>query len=111
MTDRVRKLYSSGAGRVVRRILLPRQVSYMATTKLERAGVGFDIGRPSGSIILEVRLHHDTISTLKGVQVSFELLNGITLERAKKILDVLNENVIGILATTASDEKTEAASG
>ena len=48
---------------------------------------------------------------LRGVQVRFELLNGITLEQAKKILDVLNENVIGVLVTTASDEKTEVASG
>jgi len=87
----------------------------MATTKIERAGVGFGIGRQGGSTVVEVRPHHDTISALRGVQVGFELLNGITLEKAKKILDVLNENVIGVFVTTASDErsdgKTEAASG
>jgi hypothetical protein len=91
----------------------------MATTKIERAGVGFGIGRQGGSIVIEVRLHHDTISALRGVQVGFELLNGITLEQAKKILDVLNENVIGVLVAAASDDKTndktsdktEAASG
>ncbi len=54
----------------------------MATTKVERAGVGF--GRHAGSIIVEVRTHHDTISTLRGVQVGFELLNGITLEQAEE---------------------------
>ncbi len=83
----------------------------MATTKIERAGVGFGIGRQSGSIVIEVRPHHDTISALRGVQVSFELLNGTTLEQAKKILDVLNETVIGVLVTTASADKTEAAAG
>jgi len=83
----------------------------MATTKVERAGVGFGIGRQSGSITLEVRPYHDTISALRGVQVGVELLNRTTLEQAKKVLDVLNENVIGMLATTASDDKTEAASG
>ncbi|MGD0792608.1 MAG: hypothetical protein ABR920_12640 [Terriglobales bacterium] len=87
----------------------------MTTTKIERAGVGFGIGRKGGPIVVEVRPHHDTISALRGVQVGFELLNGITLEQAKKILDVLNENVIGVLVTTASDykkeDKTEAASG
>jgi hypothetical protein len=83
----------------------------MATSKIERAGIGFGIGRQTGSIILEVRPHHDTISALRGVQVGFELLNGITSEQAKKILDVLNENVIGVFVTTASDDKTEAASG
>jgi hypothetical protein len=81
----------------------------MATTKIERASIGFGIGRQAGSIIVEVRPHHDTISALRGVQVGFELLNGITLEQAKKILDVLNENVIGVLVTTASGDKTEGA--
>ncbi len=83
----------------------------MATTKVEKAGVSFSIGRQPGPIVVEVHTHHDTVSALRGVQVGFELLNGITLERAKKILDVLNENVIGMLVTTASDGKTEAASG
>ncbi|MGD1213646.1 MAG: hypothetical protein ABR861_01500 [Terriglobales bacterium] len=83
----------------------------MATTKIERAGVCFGIGRQGGSIVVDVRPHHDTISALRGVQVGFELLNGIPLEQAKKILDVLNENVIGVFVTTASGDKTEAAAG
>ncbi|MGA2359485.1 MAG: hypothetical protein ABSF66_10815 [Terriglobales bacterium] len=83
----------------------------MTTTKIEKAGVCFGIGRQDGSIVIEVRPHHDTISALRGVQVGFELLNGIAIGQAKKILDVLNENVIGVSVTTASDDKTEAASG
>ena len=83
----------------------------MTTNKIEKASVVFGIGRLGGAIILEVRPHHDTISTFRGAQVGFELLNGITLDQAKKIVDVLNENVIGVLVTTASDDKTEAASG
>ena len=79
----------------------------MAATKIQKAGVGFGIGRQGGSIVVEVRPHHDTISALRGVQVGFELLNGITLEQAKKIVDVLNENVIGVSVTTAADEKTD----
>ncbi len=78
----------------------------MKTTKIERVSVGFGIGRIGGSIIVDVRPHHDTISTFRGVQVGFELLNGITIEHAKKILDVLNENVTGVFVTTASDDKT-----
>ena len=87
----------------------------MAATKIQKAGVGFGIGRQGGSMIVEVRPHHDTISALRGVQVGFELLNGITLEQAKKIVDALSENVIGLSVTTAADEKTadksKAASG
>ena len=83
----------------------------MATTKIERAGVGFGIGRQGGPIVIEARLHHDTISEFRGVQIGFELLNGVTLGHARRILGVLNENVVGVVVTTALDVKTEAASG
>ena len=91
----------------------------MATTKGEKAGVGFGISQQGGPIVIEVRPHHDTISALKGVQLGFELLNGITREQAKKILDVLNENVVGVRITSASevdpdaktDNKRQGASG
>ena len=78
---------------------------------IEKAGISFSISRPGGPIIIELRLHHDTISALRGVQVGFELLNGISLEQAKKLLEVLNENVIGVLVTAKSDNKTQAALG
>lgn len=97
----------------------------MATTKIERAGVCFGLGRAARSTTIEVRPYHDTISALRGVQLSFELLNGITPEQAKKILGFLNENVIGVAVTTAAasdtkgdvptpdnaEDKAEAASG
>jgi hypothetical protein len=82
-----------------------------ATTKTERAGVGFSIGRQGGSMVLEIRPHHDIVGALRGVQVSFELLNGISPEQAKSILEVLNENVIGILVTSAAENKTAGAAG
>jgi hypothetical protein len=81
----------------------------MAADKLEKAGVSFGIRNQGGAITVEVRPNHDTIAALRGVQVSFELLNGISLAQAKKLLDVLNENVIGLLVTTALDDKTKAA--
>jgi hypothetical protein len=83
----------------------------MATAKIEKAGISFAINRQAGPSVIEVRPHHDTISAFKGAQVAFELLNGITLDQAKKILDVLNENVVGVVVTTAVDAKSEAASG
>ena len=81
----------------------------MATTKIEKAGVCFGVGRPKGPITIEVRLNHDTIPALRGVQVSFELLNGITLAQAKKLLDVLNENMVGVVVTTSTGDQTKAA--
>ena len=83
----------------------------MATNKVERASVSFGIGRQSGGGIIEVRPNHDTISVLRGTQVGFELLNGITDERARKILDVLNENVIGLVVTTPLEIKSEIKAG
>jgi hypothetical protein len=81
----------------------------MAANKIEKAGVSFGIGRNGAPITVEVRLNHDTIAALRGVQVSFELLNGITPAQAKKLADALNENVIGVLVTTTSDEQAKAA--
>jgi len=78
------------------------ELSFVATTRVE-AGAGFGIGRQSGPIVLEVRTHHDTIPVRQGVQVGFELLRGITAEQTKKILDVLNENVIDVLVTMLLD--------
>ena len=74
-----------------------------AKVTIDKAGVGFSIGRPGGPIVIDFRLHHDTISALKGVQVGFELLNGISVEQATRIVDVLNENVLGILVTSTAD--------
>lgn len=85
--------------------------AFLATTKVERAGIGFGVGQQGGPIVIEVRLHHDTIGALRGVQVGFELLNGVTREQAKKILDVLSENVVTMVVTTAVNDKMEAASG
>ena len=80
-----------------------------AKVTIEKAGVGFSIRRLGGPVVIDFRLHHDTISALKGVQVGFELLNGISGEQAKRIADVLNENVIGMVVTSKSD-KAQAAS-
>ncbi len=76
----------------------------------EKSGVAFSINRSGGPIVIELRLHHETISALRGVHIGFELLNGIGLEQAKKIVEALNENVIGLLVTSKSDSKTQVAS-
>jgi hypothetical protein len=81
-----------------------------APNSTEKSGVAFSINRSGGPIVIELRLHHETISALKGVHIGFELLNGIGLEQAKKIVEALNENVIGLLVTSKSDSKTQVAS-
>jgi hypothetical protein len=83
----------------------------MSTTKVEKSGVGFSVTPPGGPVAIELRLHHDTILGLKGVQLSFELLNGISPQQAKKIVETLNENVLGLVVSSKSDDKMQAASG
>ncbi len=99
------RLFYRGA----RQNCVSQQGRFVTTIRLERAGVSFGIGRQGVPVAIEVHTHHDTISTLRGIQVSFELLNGITQAQAKKLADVLNENVVGMLVTTASDDQTKAA--
>jgi|HubBroStandDraft_1064217.scaffolds.fasta_scaffold25295_5 hypothetical protein len=82
----------------------------MANEKTERAGVGFAVGHQAGPAAIEIRLHHDTIPVLKGVQIAFELLNGLSPEQARKIADMLSENVVGIRVITTAVAKAEAAS-
>ena len=77
----------------------------MTTTKVEKVGVGFRIGRNNGPVVVEVHTHHDVISAFRGARIGLELLNGITEQQAKRILDVLNENVVGVVVTTASNDK------
>jgi len=79
----------------------------METTKVEKSGVGFGIVQQAGPIVIQVRPHHDTISSFRGVQVGFELLNGIRIEQARKILEILNENIVGVVVTSASEVKAE----
>jgi hypothetical protein len=81
----------------------------MVTARVEKAGICFGVGAPGGPVTIEVRPNHDTISALRGIQVSFELLNGITVAQAKKLVDVLNENLVGVVVTTSSADQMEAA--
>jgi len=56
-------------------------------------------GRP----IIRVELCHGTVSLLRNASISFNLLDGISLEQAKKITDSLNENVLDIAVSMSMD--------
>jgi hypothetical protein len=77
----------------------------MSAIKLERTGVSFGIGGQGRPVTIEFRTHHDTIAAIRGGQVCLELLDGITQAQAQKLVDVLNENVSGMLVTTLSDDQ------
>jgi hypothetical protein len=52
-------------------------------------------------IILE--FFHRTVSILDHAVLSFNLLGGLTLEQAKKLADVLNENVLDASVAVSSE--------
>ena len=51
-----------------------------------------------GKPIIRFELFHQTVPTLAGLTVEFELLSGTTLEQAKKLAESIDERIIGICA-------------
>jgi 23S rRNA G2069 N7-methylase RlmK/C1962 C5-methylase RlmI len=69
------------------------------TEKTERANCRFVLkqtkdGKPQ--IVVE---RYQSIAVLKEAVLGFDLLNGTTQEQAKKVLALLNENVLNIFVT------------
>ena len=77
----------------------------MAAIKTERSNCGFAAQQSAdGRSQVVVKLFHETISQLNNAVVGFDLLGGITVEQAKKIAELLNENVLDlfVIVTDAS---------
>jgi hypothetical protein len=53
-----------------------------------------DEGKP----MIQLELSHDTVSGLKSLSVGFEL-SGTTLERAKTLVDALNERIVEVIVS------------
>ena len=49
-----------------------------------------------GKLIIGVALFHGTVSVLWNATLSFNVLDGISLEQTKKITAILNENMLDI---------------
>lgn len=72
----------------------------MTQEKTERSNCRFVVkdgkdGKPQ--ILLE--RYHQTIAVLGNAVLGFDLLGGTTLEQAKKIVAVLNDNVLDVFLT------------
>jgi hypothetical protein len=52
-----------------------------------------------GKCIIRVELFHQTVPLLKDATVDFELLNGTTLDQARKLAESVNDRVTGVLIT------------
>ena len=72
----------------------------MTEEKTERANCRFVIKQTSdGKPQIIVERYHQSISVLNNTVLGFDLLGGTTLEQAKKIVSVLNENVLNMFVT------------
>jgi hypothetical protein len=66
--------------------------------KPERSGTKFSVGRTDdGKPVIRLGLFHDTVSSLNGLSIGFELLSGTTPEQARTLVDSINERVVGII--------------
>jgi hypothetical protein len=76
----------------------------MSDTRIERGSCRFvaktdDGGRP----IVILQFFHGTVSVLNHAVLSFNLLGGLSLERAKKMADTLNENILDASVSVSSE--------
>jgi hypothetical protein len=53
-----------------------------------------------GKFVIRMEMFHQTVALLKNATVDFELLNGTTLDQARKLAESVNDRVTGVLITT-----------
>lgn len=72
----------------------------MTQDKTERSNCRFAIiETKNGKPQIIVERYHQTISVLSNTMLGFDLLGGTTLEQAKKIVSLLNENILDVFVT------------
>ena len=81
----------------------------MTQEKTERSNCRFAITETkNGKPQIIVERYHQTVSVLSNTVLGFDLLGGTTLEQAKKIVSLLNENILAVFVT---QKQTGAVSG
>lgn len=69
----------------------------MTQEKTERSNCRFVVTETkNGKPLIIVERYHHTISLLSNTVLGFDLLGGTTLEQAKKIVSLLNENILDV---------------
>ena len=68
----------------------------MSETQTERASCRFLVERAEGAGKYAIKLQpcHDGLSALKHTVLGFDLLSGVSAERAKETAETLNESVL-----------------
>jgi hypothetical protein len=72
----------------------------MASLNVERGSCRFKaVQSPDGKCVIRMEMFHQTMPLLSGATVDFELLNGTTLDQARKLAESVNDRVTGIMIT------------
>jgi hypothetical protein len=72
----------------------------MASSNIERGSCRFKaVQAQDGKCVVRMEMFHQTIPLLAGATVDFELLNGTTLDQAKKLAESVNDRVTGIMVS------------
>jgi hypothetical protein len=72
----------------------------MAGSSVERGSCRFKAMQgPDGKSVIRMEMFHQTVPLLTDATVDFELLNGTTLDQARKLAESVNDRVTGILIT------------
>jgi len=50
-----------------------------------------------GKFVIRMEMFHQTVPQLKDVTVDFELLNGTTVDQARKLAESMNDRITGVL--------------
>ena len=74
----------------------------MSEKTTQRSNCRFVVQQASdGKPVLAVQLYQDTIPLLKGTSLGFDLLGGMTVGKAQKLAETLNEHVLDLFVTMA----------
>jgi len=72
----------------------------MTESNVERSSCRFKaLQGTDGKSVIRMEMFHQTVPSLAGMTLEFELLSGTTPDQARKLAESVNDRVIGVLIT------------
>jgi hypothetical protein len=72
--------------------------NFMASSNIERGSCRFKAMQGAdGKSVIRMEMFHHTVPLLADATVDFELLNGTTLDQARKLAESVNDRVTGVV--------------
>jgi hypothetical protein len=72
---------------------------FTAISKPERSGSRFVVRTDEAKPVIQLELFHDTVAGLKTMSVGFEVLSGTTADQARRLVELMNERIVGVIVT------------